>query len=120
MHLRYLVGLRPPSAAVMCRYDFGRAVDVSYIPLFGVEEGVRGTVFHEFGEGARSVELTFDCADAKLVKMKVYSHLIHYLKAKGVNIEMPQTIRSMKTRLEQIQGLLMSLHGAHNTLLCGF
>ena len=39
-----LSGLTPSSSSVMCRYDFGRMVSVDYIPLFGVEENVRGTV----------------------------------------------------------------------------
>ena len=82
-----LRGLTPPTPSVICRYDFGRVVSVDYIPLFGLEENVRGTVYpmlNDFGEGAGSVELSLKCARAKEVKMKVYPHIIHYLKAMGI------------------------------------
>ena len=82
-----------------------------------------GTVYpmlNDFGEGAGSVELSLECANAQEVKMKVYPHIIHYLKAIGINMEMPITMYGMKTRLGQIQKLLLSLHSAHPTLLCGF
>ena len=95
---------------------------MDYIPLFGLEENVRGTVYpmlNDFGEGAGSVELSLKCACAKEVKMKVYPHIIHYLKVMGVNMEMPKTMYGMKTRLGKMK-LLMSLHNAHPTLLCGF
>ena len=52
--------------------------------------------------------------------MKVCPHIIHYLKAMGINMELPKTMYGMKTRLGQIQKLLLFLYSAHPTLLCGF
>ena len=38
----------------------------------------------------------------------------------GLNQEMPQTIRGMRTRLGQLQTLLVSLDSIHPSILCGF
>lgn len=90
-----------------------------------MEERVSGTVYpmlHEFGRGFGSIETTMSCDDDDDdVKMcKVYPHLIHYLKATGLNIEMPTTMRGMKTKLSQIQQMLVALENVHPSLVCGY
>lgn len=94
-----LVGLSPPPfGTVLCRYDLGRNIKAPYIPLFGSAEGVRGTLYpilHDFGKGLGSIEVTMSSPDndVQSCKMQVYPHLIHYLKARGLGIEMPATVR---------------------------
>ena len=107
------------------RYDLGRNVDVPFIPLFGLSDDTRGTVYpmlHNFGEGHGSVKFSLQSSDEDIssVNLKVYPNLVHFLKSNGLNQEMPQTLRGIRTRLGQLQTLLLTATRAHPSLLCGF
>ena len=120
----YLIRIRPPSVITQCscRYDLGRQVMVPYIPLFGIEDGIQGTVYGMLNLQDGSVSLNIECEEENVqgITLKVYPRIIHYLKAMGLNQEMPQTIRGMRTRLGQLQTLLVSLDSIHTSILCGF
>ena len=72
------------------------------------------------GEGSVMMKLQHKEDNVRSLKLKVYPHLLHYLKAHGLNIKIPSTMRGMRSRLGQLQSLLMSLENIHDSLICGY
>ena len=54
-----------------------------YIPLFGIEEGIQGTVYGMLNSPDGSVSLNIEATDECIqsITLKVYPRIIHYLKA---------------------------------------
>ena len=64
------------------RYDVGRNVSLPFIPLFNFDSHMSGETFPMLGEGNGSVQSALMRAGPQsTVTLKVYPHLIHYIKA---------------------------------------
>ena len=72
------------------------------------------------GEGYGSVAIAFQVEHSHRCTLKVYPRIVHYLKARNIGKELPTTVRGMKTRLGQVEALLVDLHASDISILCGF
>ena len=107
----------------MNRFDLGRYVSIPYIPLFGIEDDVKGEVYPMLGVlggGHGSVSIEFKVEHSIRSTLKVYPRVVHYLKVRNIGKELPTTNRGMKTRLGQVEALLEDLHASDAATLCGF
>ena len=51
------------------------------------------------GENHRSLSIECNTEDAHKCTLKVYPRVVHYIKARGIGIDLPSTNRGIKTRL---------------------
>lgn len=54
------------------------------------------------GYGSTSLDIPATSNEIQLVTMKCYPRLLHNIKASGITMELPKTIRGMRTNLNQI------------------
>ena len=81
-----------------------------YIPVFGKQEDVSGTVYlilGELGGGSGSVEVNFDLQSCVL---KVYPKVIHYIKARNIGVDLPTTVKGIQSHVGAIEEMLIDLH----------
>jgi len=98
----FLDTMTKPDVTTQIKYDIGRNVNTSTIPLFGFDHCV-GTVFPMFGDlgagyGSICISLTPPSNRIDSVTMKCYPRILHHIKAQGITMEMPGTNRGMKSK----------------------
>lgn len=84
-----------------------------YIPVFGKQEDVSGTVYlmlGEFGGGGGSIEVNFDLPNIQSCVLKVYPKVIHYIKARNIGVDLPTTVKGIQSHVGAIEEMLMDLH----------
>ena len=72
------------------------------------------------GEGYGSVSVECQLENSHRCTLKVYHRIVHYLKARNIGKELPTTVRGLKTRLGQVEALLVDLHVLDTSILCRF
>ena len=95
--MNMLCRLSTPLEGGYNRYDVGRNVSLPYIPLFNFYPRMSGEVYPmltELGDGNGSIHSSpMRAGPQGGVTLKVYPHLLHYLKARRISPDLPATIR---------------------------
>lgn len=88
-----------------------------------MNEGTKAEIYPMLGSlGDRHGSLSIECTTrfAHKCTLKVYPRIVHYLKAHNIGIDISKTVCGLKTRLEQVEALLMHLQKSDPKIVCGF
>ena len=91
--------------------------------MFTVGPYLVGDTFPMLGdleESFESVSVHMSAGQISKYVLKVYPHLVHFIKAKGVEVDLPTTIHRYKSRLGVIQDILQQLWQVDLNQYCGF
>ena len=97
-----------PTKASLARYDIGRNINTSSIPLFCVNPEYSGNVypmFHHIGAGYGSVLVRLKDEDPRVdsVQLKCYPRVMHFIRASAITDTIPRSIVKMTAKLEKIK-----------------
>ena len=104
--------------AATMRFDISHLVHSDSIPLFGLDERIKGIVypmFYKLDGGFGSILLLMNQHPGhESIELKVYPHIVHTIKSFSITMEMPCSIKMMRTMLQWKNCLRKCVEFLHN------